>query len=365
MKKEVDEYQFRRASTLAVSFEKCGLTVHNFLTRKYFSCNGECLELLGLLDDWHSLEDVLRYFNGITSETLATQIDTLIENDALVVKGTKLAELDARYSCCWEWGIAGGFFHFTVRNLKYLNGEKQREWLRKRRGERLSPPLLKINDDCDIRIALPEIDLNDRLFSIMARRRSQRILLERELPLRKLSDCLFSAKGVTGYYSDPDFGTLPLTMTPSGGARNPYELYVYARSVTSLEQGLYHYSGLDHDLGLIRAGSIPIKEMLAEQDWADKTGATIFLVAHFSRSAWKYHATAAYRIVLIEAGCILQNIALAATRHRLTAIPTGALNEALIEEYLNTKPIDEAVIFAIGLGTPDTRRQQPWGFADH
>ena len=40
-------------------------------------------------------------------------------------------------------------------------------------------------------------------------------------------------------------------MTPSGGARNPYEAYVFARKVDGLEAGIYHYSALDHDLAKV------------------------------------------------------------------------------------------------------------------
>ena len=76
----------------------------------------------------------------------------------------------------------------------------------------------------------------------------------------------------------------------------------------------------------------------------------VFLVAHFPRSMWKYHLAPAYRVVLIEAGFIAQNIALAATEHGLSAVPSGALKESLIEEYLGTPPIEAGAIFTISLG---------------
>jgi hypothetical protein len=44
---------------------------------------------------------------------------------------------------------------------------------------------------------------------------------------------------------------LPLKMTPSGGARNPYEAYVYALNVEGLPFGVYHYSAIDNTLGLL------------------------------------------------------------------------------------------------------------------
>ena len=37
-------------------------------------------------------------------------------------------------------------------------------------------------------------------------------------------------------------------MTPSGGARNPYEAYVYVRNVEQLAPGMYHYSAAENSL---------------------------------------------------------------------------------------------------------------------
>ena len=121
-------------------------------------------------------------------------------------------------------------------------------------------------------------------------------------------------------------------VTPSGGARNPFELYVYARNVTGLEPGFYHYAALDHDLGLVRAGQVEIAALLGGQSWPGRAAAVVFLVAHFPRSMWKYHLAPAYRVVVIEAGFISQNIALAATEHGLSAVPSGALTQPMIEE---------------------------------
>jgi nitroreductase len=58
----------------------------------------------------------------------------------------------------------------------------------------------------------------------------------------------------------------------------------------------------------------------------------------------------AYRIVMMEAGFICQNIALAATHHGLSAVPSGALKESLIEGYLGIPPLESAVVFSISLG---------------
>ena len=150
------------------------------------------------------------------------------------------------------------------------------------------------------------------------------------------------------------FRSLPLAMTPSGGARNPFELYVYAQDVEGLKPGFYHYDALRRNLGLVKAGRVQVPPMLGTQKWPAKAAAIVFLVAHFPRSSWKYHMPIAYRVVVMEAGFIGQNIALAATHHGLSAIPSGALDDVLIEKYLDIPALDSAALLTLNIGRPKT-----------
>ena len=58
-------------------------------------------------------------------------------------------------------------------------------------------------------------------------------------------------------------------MTPSGGARNPYEAYVFARNVEGLEPGIYHYSALEHSLARVSAATPALSDLVGGQEWAD------------------------------------------------------------------------------------------------
>jgi len=184
----------------------------------------------------------------------------------------------------------------------------------------------------------------------MRRRRSERKFLDEPVGLRALADCLFAGNGIVDFVVDKDFGRLPLTMTPSGGARNPYELYVYANRIEKLKPGFYHYSALSRDLGLVRPGRVNVQEMLAGQKWPTTAGAIIFLTAFFPRTMWKYHMPLAYRVVMMEAGFIGQNIALAATHHGMSAVPSGALDNGLVERYLGLPEVETAVVLSLSLG---------------
>jgi len=140
-------------------------------------------------------------------------------------------------------------------------------------------------------------------------------------------------------------------MTPSGGARNPFEGFVVARSVDGLDEGVYHYGGLDNSLGLLREPPVPpIGEILGDQPWFDNAGALVFMVANFDRTAYKYPHPLSYRVVLLEAGHIAQNMLLAATANRLAAAPTAAITDGIVEPLLGLDPMRQAALYVVALG---------------
>ena len=344
--------RFRRAATLTVGFEDGELVVLNFLTQQRFSCSTECLQFLAKLDNWHRDKQLFRYFPGVDPAGLGEQIAELVSVNAMVVEGTPQAEQDEIYRREWLWGPTAGLFHFGVRGTRFIVGEKARQFMRKRKAWKPSPDLYQSNRGKKI-TRLPRTDLMEEPFKLMRQRRSHRDFKRRPLELQALADCLFAGNGIVEFKENKVYGRLPFSMTPSGGARNPYELYVYARNVEGLKPGFYHYAALTHDLGLVREGRVKEPEMLGGQKWSAKAAAIVFLVAHFPRTMWKYHMPMAYKIVMMEAGFICQNIALAATHHGISAVPSGAIKESVIESYLGTPPLEAAVTFSISLGYAD------------
>jgi len=349
--------RFRRAAALAATFQGGEIVINNFLTQDRFTCSPECLRFLSALDDWHRDRELFRYFPESDRAGVAEQVAELVGMNALVVEGTPRADEDELYRREWLWGATAGLFHFSVRNTRFIVGTPARRFIRKRKAWKPSPALYQTNRGMKKTFGLPETDLTKEPFALMRKRRSRRNFDGKPIRLEALADCLFAGNGIVEFIEDKDYGRLPLSMTPSGGARNPFELYVYANKVAGLKTGFYHYSALDHDLGLVRAGQADVKRMLAGQLWPARASALVFLVVHFPRTMWKYHLPMAYRIVMMEAGFISQNIVLAATAHGLSAVPSGALKESLIEGYLGTPPLESAVVFSVSLGKARGRGQ--------
>jgi SagB-type dehydrogenase family enzyme len=212
-------------------------------------------------------------------------------------------------------------------------------------------------------VKLQTCDVGRGFLSVMNRRRTNREFGAAPITLKQLGDCLFSGLGITGFIETPipGLGPLPLKMTPSGGARNPYEAYVVARNVSSLSPAIYHYSALEHTLGPVAASpEVSIGQILGDQLWADDAAALVLLVAHFDRVSWKYPHFSSYRVVLIEAGHIAQNMALTATSDDLAVAQTCAISDRLAEELLDLDPINQAAIYAVVIGSrPGERGSSP------
>ena len=126
-----------------------------------------------------------------------------------------------------------------------------------------------------------------------------------------------------------------------------------ARNVEGLTPGTYHYSAIEGTFGVVGDAPPPaFAAMLAGQQWADSAAAVVFLVANFERPMWKYHHAAAYRVTILEAGHIAQNMMLVATKHGMAANPTCALSQDVVEETLGVGALTQSVVYALVLGVP-------------
>jgi len=343
--------KIRRAATLVCTFEDKKPVVHNFLKKEMFECDARALEILALLDEWTSMDDVLA---GLSHPLQAAVfLRELIQRDLVLIEGSPEAARDQRYRDNWRWGSVTGFYHFSLRDSVFVDGETSRQKLIEYGGHVTSPPLMTLNDGMEKVVELPEFEADDPFFEVLLQRRSRREFTGHAIPVKALANCLYAGNGLKEIFDAGDLGKLPMTMTPSGGARNPFELYVDVRAVDGVEPGLYHYSAAEHSLGYLHNNDRPAPSvLLGNQAWTNSCAAIVLLAASFERSAWKYRQALAYRVVLMEVGAITQNIQLAATRDGIAAGPTGALAESEIEILLGLQEIEQAALFAVVLGDP-------------
>ena len=329
----------RTSSALAFSLCEDGMVGFNFLRKSAFQGSGELLSFLSRDQSWRvPLADEI------------TLTESCIELGALVSEDSDEAEIEDEFSTKWAWGLPAALYHFSVQgnpSLTLEEGEMRQVAMAESCG---LPELFLKHDRKSPRISLADSSGNSALMSSMARRRSNREAADQSIQLQNIADIIYSGMGITGFTKN-SVVELPLSMTPSGGARNPYEAFVIARKVDGLDPGVYHYSAFEHSLKRIGEAKHELSDYVGSQDWADSMSCVIVLAAYFERTMWKYDDPNAYRVVLIEAGHIGQNMLLTATELGMAACPTAALDHDLLYENLKLPSrITCAPIYAIAVG---------------
>jgi SagB-type dehydrogenase family enzyme len=202
------------------------------------------------------------------------------------------------------------------------------------------------------RLQLPRLAPMGEFVQVLLERRTWRQFGRRPLPVTALATLLGFTGGIQKWASLPGNPRVPLKTSPSGGARNPIELYVWARRIDGLAAGLYHYAGDRHCLERIRLdrGPATVQRYVPTQFWYEGAAAVVFFSAVFERYLWKYSYARAYRATLIEAGHQCQTFCLVATWLRLAPFCTMALADSTIEHDLGLDGIGESVLYAAGVG---------------
>jgi SagB-type dehydrogenase family enzyme len=328
------------------------ILVYNFLTKDAALCAPANMYWLTVAPDWSTLDEISATHPQISDTTLKDEINGLISVGLLLEEGSDAAAREAMYCQSWELGAAAGFMHFNIMDNHYVDLAESVRGQKERALADPSPPLFWVNDKNALTLPKPGTNGTADLFDTMAHRRTRREVETVPITLAEISDCLFAGLGITGFV-ETEVATLPLKMTPSGGARNPYEAFVMVRNVEGLDAGFYHYSAIDHSLERVQTNhNYTAVELLNNQDWAENMPAVIFLVAVLRRTTWKYRDTNAYRVVLIEAGHVAQNMMLACTQHGLTACPTAALSHSKISSALGLTNLTNTPVYALAIGHP-------------
>jgi SagB-type dehydrogenase family enzyme len=176
------------------------------------------------------------------------------------------------------------------------------------------------------------------------------------ISLEDVASLLAAAHGVR-FVRNLVLGEHLFKATPSGGARQPVEVYLAAREVEGLPQGVYHYDSRRHCLTQIKGD-----EAVADFDATcfDKGGiktssAILFFTYRYPRHAWKYRYARTYRSVLMELGHTFQATRIAATGLGLEVYYNPAIDDARVRALLNLgEDCDEGPMLSVGLGKGGT-----------
>ncbi len=184
-------------------------------------------------------------------------------------------------------------------------------------------------------LPLPPISLADAA----AQRRSSRDPGRKALTPERLSGLLHHIAAhngsISGTLPDGTTRSLPTRPVPSGGAAQAVDVHVLPRSIAGLAPRVHRYDGAHHAL-------VPLGHAQPAVD--DGMGwMTIALVARFWRAQWKYERIA-YRLMMLEAGALIQQTCLVGNAYGLSVCPWGALDARQFAEASGLDPWREGLL---------------------
>lgn len=196
----------------------------------------------------------------------------------------------------------------------------------------------------------PEVPLDpvapaSPLEQVIARRRSVRHYSGEALCIEEVSRLLYFGYGITDAQQR-------FRAVASGGALYPLEIYILPLRIDGMEAGVYHYNVEDHGLDLVRRGLDRERlEACVNFREIDLSGAALVLVvtAIFQRTTIKYQDRG-YRLLLIEAGAVGQNLGLTATSLGLASCMVGGFLDDELSRLLEVDGQHEAPLLPMVFG---------------
>lgn len=352
----------KRSECLVFFFRDEKLHCKNYLTGIEVATSPILVSVLQVLGRWCGRDEVERLLAGYSPVSIRRTLTKLRQCTLLVYKGSAEAERESALAPWKVWGEEARFFHFATKHaFRTERVVDERSFTRARLRENPQPAQLKHYPHCQ-QLSLPRPKLLDQseFQQVLLARRTHRRFAPGAISLESISVILHLTWGITGYLRWPGLGRLVLKTSPSGGARQPLEVYLLALRVAGLRRGIYHYRADRHCLETLRRGASEdrLVELCAGQDWVRECSALFVMTAVLPRMMWRYRFSRAYRVLLLEAGHFCQTFCLVATWLGLAPFCTAALLDEELEREIGLDGASETVLYAAGVGLKMSQNQR-------
>jgi len=186
------------------------------------------------------------------------------------------------------------------------------------------------------------------LLDAISRRESRRKYKSEYLTLVELSFLLWATQGIK---NEPISG-VSKRRVPSAGCRHPFETYLMVNYVDGLESGVYRYLPKEHALVLESLERNLVAKLTVAAMGRSFVGSApvtfVWTVVPY-RSEWSY-ATAAHRVILLDAGHICQNLYLAAEAIGCGTCAIASFKQELIDRLVKADGSEEFTVYMAPVG---------------
>ncbi len=140
---------------------------------------------------------------------------------------------------------------------------------------------------------------------------------------------------------------------PSGGALYSVEIILYSLNISGLGPGFYYYQALSHQLlSCAKAQLAPALKRLLANHPIEGAAFLVLLFLDFTRVSLSKYGGKAYRLALIEAGHLAQNLLLSAAAHGLAGLPLCGFDDEALSRAAGLRYPEEPVVYALAVGSP-------------
>jgi SagB-type dehydrogenase family enzyme len=346
--------QIKRSECLIFFFQNGKFHCKNYLTGVEVESSALLIPILQALEDWRTPEEVEQLLRTYSKSSVRRGLRQMLAHGLIVERGSAQAVSERTLNGWKVWGVEARAFHFATKHaFRRVPDRDQVSANRVLLRESPQPALIKRYPGVrHVSLPDPRRGLRSEFPRVLLARRTERRFAPGGISVQQLSAMLWLTWGVTGRIRFPWLGRLLLKTSPSGGARHPVEVYVFALRVRGLPRGVYHYRGDVHRLELLGRRVWPgrVVDLCAGQSWVGDCSAVFVMTAVFPRVMWRYRFSRAYRVVLLEAGHFCQTFCLVATWLGLAPFSTAALVDEKIEKTLGLDGARESVLYAAGVG---------------
>jgi SagB-type dehydrogenase family enzyme len=215
------------------------------------------------------------------------------------------------------------------------------------------PPIEKPYPKNAVRMDLPPYDPSRDLGkmdlqSAIRNRESRRSYRAEPMTVEELSFLLWATQGIRQKL-DP---VHVLRTVPSAGCRHALETYLCVLNIRGLDQGIYRYLPLEHQL-LFEFTEENLKDKIVQavlgQPYPGEAAVTFIWTAIPYRMEWRY-GIAAHKVIAIDAGHVCQNLYLACEAIGAGTCAIAAYDQEGMDELLRIDGQDESTIYLASVG---------------
>ncbi len=192
----------------------------------------------------------------------------------------------------------------------------------------------------------------------LSRRYTCRNFWGKSVSLVQLSDALWATFGAIHGFDKSEYEEAGLKTfgyrrsSPSGGCLQTSEPYLVSLNVEDLAPGIYHYRSHEHTLGIIHENikRDDLTKLLCGQSCGEDLAYGVFITSRFDKMWWKYPHSRAYRVALMDIGCLAQTFQLVSTAQGVQSWLTGYFMDRQVNNLLGLNDTLESSMFFLGAG---------------